>query len=161
MGLPGQQRPSERLRATPRSWPTSPLHHCTARGHRKSPARKQGQVGSIMRACRPDTRCPLLGRERAQGIGGKPTAQRGRRIIGCTPHGDAHTKKPHRGGAKSLATGLAEMRVTANWRSLSLVLKKNDLMAKRPLGRRPAAFRNGRERLGRCSLALPPQSPQT
>ena len=38
-----------------------------------------------MRACRPDTRCPPLGRERAQGIGGKPTAQRGRRIIGCTP----------------------------------------------------------------------------
>lgn len=56
--------------------------------------------------CRPDTRCPPLGRKRAQGIGGKPTAQRGRRIIGCTPRGDARMKKPRRSGAKSTHEGL-------------------------------------------------------
>ena len=64
VGLPGQQRPSERFGRLQGGWPTSPLHPCTARPEKK-PRHQRGSRGSAdhreawRRARQPGRRAPI------------------------------------------------------------------------------------------------------
>ena len=103
-GLASQERPSERLRATPRRLADKPAD----------------LTGRLTLGCRtPQTKAPRDGRAswvscwracRALPEDSEPTTPRPSRIIGCTAR-RTRMKKPRQGAGLSSLRGLAEMRV--------------------------------------------------
>ena len=95
-GLAGQQVSIREVAGDSEGgWPTSPLHHCTARPQKK-PRQGDGAKSGYIKWW------PAAGPE-ANASAANPLTQRGRRLTGCTPRGGRpHEKAPPSSGAKAI-----------------------------------------------------------